>query len=241
MEQPRPPFHQAQGDMWSIPLTSNVSTVGIDEVWYSTVSQQSQSVYDANSTIPCEQQLSRVSSITAAEATSASGIPVQTEYFMVPYYPYRSASFSQSLSTRSEIDLTSSCIPVRSTVMLNPPKSCLSPPLASQTSVPLPLHPAPSAPMSPEHSKSSRTGSGRRINPACGDFVNFTLQDGNKILAAVAPSGSSKTKLRRKKRAMEQRRKLTEAVRKAVQKAGGDLAIIDREALLMIAGDTEEL
>ncbi|KAF4629813.1 hypothetical protein G7Y89_g8329 [Cudoniella acicularis] len=40
------------------------------------------------------------------------------------------------------------------------------------------------------------------------DFVNYTPDDSKKILTGVAPSGSSKTKARREKEAMEKRRKV---------------------------------
>ncbi|KAK7951794.1 uncharacterized protein PG986_007522 [Apiospora aurea] len=55
------------------------------------------------------------------------------------------------------------------------------------------------------------------------DFVNFTPSDKNALMTGVAPSGSSKTKARREKEAVERRRKLSEAAVKAVQAAGGDL------------------
>jgi len=53
-------------------------------------------------------------------------------------------------------------------------------------------------------------------------FVNFTPHDANKILSGVAPSGSSKTKARREREALERRRKLSEAAAAAVLAAGGD-------------------
>ncbi|KAK8114963.1 hypothetical protein PG999_007032 [Apiospora kogelbergensis] len=55
------------------------------------------------------------------------------------------------------------------------------------------------------------------------DFVNFTPSDKNVLMTGVAPSGSSKTKARREKEAVERRRKLSEAAVKAVQAAGGNL------------------
>lgn len=63
-------------------------------------------------------------------------------------------------------------------------------------------------------------------------FVNFTPDDSRKILTGVAPSGSSKTKARREKEAQEKRRKLSEAARRAVVEAGGDIARLEREGLL---------
>ncbi|EXF78729.1 hypothetical protein CFIO01_08501 [Colletotrichum fioriniae PJ7] len=54
-------------------------------------------------------------------------------------------------------------------------------------------------------------------------FVNFTPSDKNVLMTGVAPSGSSKTKARREKEAMEKRRRLSEAAIKAVKAAGGDV------------------
>ncbi|KAI5805791.1 hypothetical protein EDC01DRAFT_753492 [Geopyxis carbonaria] len=53
-------------------------------------------------------------------------------------------------------------------------------------------------------------------------FVNFTPNDASRILSGVAPSGSSKTKARREREALEKRRKLSEAAAAAVIAAGGD-------------------
>ncbi|KAF2404054.1 hypothetical protein EJ06DRAFT_304225 [Trichodelitschia bisporula] len=60
-------------------------------------------------------------------------------------------------------------------------------------------------------------------------FVNFTPEDKRKILNGVAPSGSSKTKARREKEAAEKQRKLSEAARKAVIEAGGDVSLLERK------------
>ncbi|KAI9735686.1 MAG: hypothetical protein M1818_006294 [Claussenomyces sp. TS43310] len=72
-------------------------------------------------------------------------------------------------------------------------------------------------PTTPKTSKASRSASG------FADFVNFTPSDSGKILTGVAPSGSSKTKARREKEAMEKRRRLSQAAVKAVTEAGGSL------------------
>lgn len=65
---------------------------------------------------------------------------------------------------------------------------------------------------------SSSTPSGESVG-----FVNFTPGDRRKILAGVAPSGSSKTKVRREKEAVERRRKLSQAAVKTVEKACEDV------------------
>jgi len=65
------------------------------------------------------------------------------------------------------------------------------------------------------------------------DFVNFTPSDSKKILNGVAPSGSSKTKARREKEAMEKRRKLSQAAVRAVRAAGGDVESLVEQGLLV--------
>lgn len=64
-----------------------------------------------------------------------------------------------------------------------------------------------------------RTGGGQALG---GMFVNFTPSDSRRILGGVAPSGSSKTKARREKEARDERRKMSEAAKRAVQEAGGN-------------------
>ncbi|KAK4219297.1 regulatory protein weta [Rhypophila decipiens] len=64
-------------------------------------------------------------------------------------------------------------------------------------------------------------------------FVNFTPQDHNILMTGVAPSGSSKTKARREKEAAEKQRRLSEAVLKAVAAAGGDLAKLEQEGIML--------
>lgn len=63
------------------------------------------------------------------------------------------------------------------------------------------------------------------------DFVNFTPDDKKKILTGVAPSGSSKTKTRREKEAIEKRRKLCRVVARAVRDAGGDVEILVKQGI----------
>ena len=63
-------------------------------------------------------------------------------------------------------------------------------------------------------------------------FVNFTASDSEKLLAGVAPSGSSKTKARREKEAEDKRRRLSEAATRAIMEAGGDVAVLEANGLL---------
>ncbi|APA16033.1 hypothetical protein sscle_16g108030 [Sclerotinia sclerotiorum 1980 UF-70] len=65
------------------------------------------------------------------------------------------------------------------------------------------------------------------------DFVNYTPDDSRRILTGVAPSGSSKTKARREKEAMEKRRKLSQAALKAIRAAGGDVGSLVEEGLFV--------
>jgi hypothetical protein len=69
--------------------------------------------------------------------------------------------------------------------------------------------------------------------PGAVDFVNFTPNDSRKILTGVAPSGSSKTKARREKEALEKRRKLSQAAMRAVREAGGDIESLVEQGLFV--------
>lgn len=64
------------------------------------------------------------------------------------------------------------------------------------------------------------------------DFVNFTPNDSKKILTGVAPSGSSKTKMRREKEAAERRRKMGQQIQEAVQT--GDVSALRTESFFAL-------
>lgn len=66
-------------------------------------------------------------------------------------------------------------------------------------------------------------------------FVNFTPSDSGRILNGVAPSGSSKTKARREKEALDKRRRFSQAAVKAVVEAGGDLDSLAKAGLVELA------
>ena len=78
-------------------------------------------------------------------------------------------------------------------------------------------------------------GSKEKKTPGLGsaDFVNFTPSDSRKILTGVAPSGSSKTRARREKEAMDKRRKLSLAALRAVRAAGGDVESLVEQGLFV--------
>lgn len=85
---------------------------------------------------------------------------------------------------------------------------------------------------------SRRKGSSASLRSASSNsslmgFVNYTPGDSQKILAGVAPSGSSKTKARREQEALERKRKLSLATEKAVKEAGGDWEQLKASGLLM--------
>ena len=84
------------------------------------------------------------------------------------------------------------------------------------------------------HRRSKTSISGLKSKSSAGTmgFVNFTPSDSQKILTAVAPSGSSKTKARRELEAHEKKRKLSLAVEKVVRDAGGDSAKLKLVGLL---------
>ncbi|KAF2435658.1 hypothetical protein EJ08DRAFT_656033 [Tothia fuscella] len=126
----------------------------------------------------------------------------------------------------------------------------ISPLVISQSSHPRTpsVSPPPSA-RSPTHRRTKSSNHTRRksgvLSPNNGNgsrhasvgFVNFTPDDSRKILGGVAPSGSSKTKARREKEAADKRRKLSEAAKKAVLDAGGDLGALEREGLLVLGSE----
>jgi hypothetical protein len=85
--------------------------------------------------------------------------------------------------------------------------------------------------------KSSRTALGDGRGGGLADFVNFTPHDSMKILTGVAPSGSSKTKARREKEAMEKTRRLSQAAVRAVQAAGGSIESLVEEGLFVPPGE----
>ncbi|XXH04270.1 hypothetical protein Hte_010684 [Hypoxylon texense] len=55
------------------------------------------------------------------------------------------------------------------------------------------------------------------------EFCNYTPNDKKVLMNGVAPSGSSKTKARREKEAMEHKRQMSEAYIQAIRAAGGDV------------------
>lgn len=88
---------------------------------------------------------------------------------------------------------------------------------------------------SSKHRKSCRRKSsvGMLRSPNPFGFVNYTPGDSQKILAGVAPSGSSKTKARREQEAHEKKRKLSLAAEKVIKEAGGDVEQLRASGLLM--------
>ncbi|KAL5321598.1 hypothetical protein ACEPPN_009558 [Leptodophora sp. 'Broadleaf-Isolate-01'] len=81
--------------------------------------------------------------------------------------------------------------------------------------------------------KSSKHSTPRTPTTGTVDFVNYTPSDSRKILTGVAPSGSSKTKARREKEALDKRRKLSQAALRAVRAAGGDVDSLVEQGLFV--------
>lgn len=82
------------------------------------------------------------------------------------------------------------------------------------------------------------------VNRSAPGFVNLTPEDKTRILTGVAPSGSANTKKRREKEAAEKQRRKEEeaaekrkevdrAAKKAVLKARGDVAMLERDLSLI--------
>ncbi|KAK3684899.1 hypothetical protein B0T22DRAFT_202404 [Podospora appendiculata] len=65
-------------------------------------------------------------------------------------------------------------------------------------------------------------------------FVNYTPHDHDVLMTGVAPSGSSKTKARREKEALDRQRKLSEAMLRAVTAAGGDVRKLEEGIMLNV-------
>lgn len=84
-------------------------------------------------------------------------------------------------------------------------------------------HPHYPHPQHPQHNHGENEEEDEEEEELEDGFVNYTPQDHRVLMTGVAPSGSSKTKARREREAQEQKRKLGEAVRKAVAAAGGDV------------------
>ncbi|PVH89288.1 hypothetical protein DL98DRAFT_508382 [Cadophora sp. DSE1049] len=81
--------------------------------------------------------------------------------------------------------------------------------------------------------KTSKQSTPRTPTTGSVDFVNYTPSDSRKILTGVAPSGSSKTKARREKEALDKRRKLSQAALRAVRAAGGDVDSLVEQGLFV--------
>lgn len=123
-----------------------------------------------------------------------------------------------------------------------PPELDSTSPCLQDLPYPSPRQPSsPSAQPSPSHVRRRSKSTQRRKSagnlkssksPVTMDFVNFTPSDSKRILTGVAPSGSSKTKARREQEANEKKRKLSLAVLRAVEEAGGDPEPLRKGGLL---------
>ena len=195
-----------------------IGTVQVQQPWYNTAQLSEQYV---------PQTFQNVNSDFATQ-----GLMIQCGE---PYSPFLAEDSSDDYFT------TTSSNPYQASIAAEVFPSALYPatkPLHHQRTPSLSSSPSP--PMSKSrrssksanHSRRKSSGTGpttpKTPNTALG-FVNFTPNDSKRILTGVAPSGSSKTKARREKEAMERSRRLSQAALRAVQKAGGDLEMLKVE------------
>ncbi|PBP18343.1 developmental regulatory protein WetA [Diplocarpon rosae] len=93
--------------------------------------------------------------------------------------------------------------------------------------------PSPNPPALHVRKRKAKASKPAPLTPGAVSFVNYTPSDSRKILTGVAPSGSSKTKARRAKEALDERRKLSQAALRAVRAAGGDVDCLLEQGLLV--------
>ncbi|KAL8652081.1 MAG: hypothetical protein Q9210_002892 [Variospora velana] len=123
-----------------------------------------------------------------------------------------------------------------------PTPSSFQLPVREQTNSPGRRETSPATPVPTPNSRRRSKSAQRRKSagnlkssksPISMGFVNFTPSDSKRILTGVAPSGSSKTKARREQEANEKKRKLSAAVLRAVEEAGGDPEPLRKEGLFV--------
>ena len=150
-----------------------------------------------------------------------------------PYSPYIAGDSSDDYLTAAtsnphQPNIATEVSPADLSQTTNPPQHQRTPSLSSSPSPPTSKS-RRSKSANHRRRKSSTSPSTPKTPTSAIGFVNFTPNDSKRILTGVAPSGSSKTKARREKEAMERSRRLSQAAMRAVQKAGGDLEILKVE------------
>ena len=148
-----------------------------------------------------------------------------------PFSSYVAEDSSDDYLTSNpyQANLAAEVFPSDLTSDTNPPPHQRTSSLSSSPSPPMSKSHRPSKSANHRRRKSSTSPTIPKTPSTAIGFVNFTPNDSKRILTGVAPSGSSKTKARREKEAMERSRRLSQAALRAVQKAGGDLEMLKDE------------
>lgn len=151
-----------------------------------------------------------------------------------PYSPYGIEDSSDDYLTATTSNpypsnIAAEVFPADPYPITKAPQHQRTPSLSSSPSPPMSKSRRSSKSANQRRRKSSTSPSTPKTPTTAIGFVNFTPNDSRRILTGVAPSGSSKTKARREKEAMERSRRLSQAAVRAVQKAGGDLEMLKVE------------
>jgi hypothetical protein len=178
------------------------------------------------------------------QPTFSAAASSNPSFAMSPLYLQRRSSISSSSPTIYSHRQTDQALEAPSSLIRELENIDISVTSVPQTPPSSPLSPTAPQGCSTSNHRRSKSGVHHRRRPSANNvpkspqagmgFVNYTPHDRRKILTGVAPSGSSKTKARREKEALEKRRKLSEAAKKAVLEAGGDLEALERECLLVM-------
>ncbi|SLM33568.1 developmental regulatory protein [Lasallia pustulata] len=148
-----------------------------------------------------------------------------------PFGPYVAEDSSDDYLTSNpyQANIAAEVFPSDLSSDTNPPQCQRTPSLSSSPSPPMPKSRRSSKSAKHRRRKCSTSPTTPKTPSTAAGFVNYTPNDSKRILTGVAPSGSSKTKARREKEAMERSRRLSQAALRAVQKAGGDLEMLRDE------------
>lgn len=149
---------------------------------------------------------SSTSSLSSAASTSSSASSAPTAKLAPPHAIRKQKSWSHN--RRSSGAMAMSVMTSKSRVP-SASSSASEPQLQQQNNRP---------PATPDRRRSSDGG-------GIG-FVNFTPNDHDFLMTGVAPSGSSKTKARREKEAIDRQRRLNEAVMRVVADSGVDVTTL---------------
>ncbi|KAL8731014.1 MAG: hypothetical protein Q9166_003665 [cf. Caloplaca sp. 2 TL-2023] len=240
--EPFDPFGQVDGN---IPYASTMAPHQLHQSpsWAPSVSASSEATYilSSNHRLPDSTDSYYTNGLASQ---SAPTLPYQLEtHFSMK--SFGAASESAGAPIHDDVPPNPIPLPQRSkTAYPDPPTLPQEPPAEPSDSPPRRISSPPALPHTPRTHRRSKSAAPRRksagnlrtpkssASTSMG-FVNFTPQDSKRILTGVAPSGSSKTKARREQEANEKKRKLSAAVLRALEEAGGDTEGLKREGLLV--------